>query len=1049
MVRASHNADNPRDEKSGTLQIWLFGGFRVSVSIQPVRDDCWRLRKAASLVKLLALAPGHWLHREQVMSLLWPTLDSPSALNNLHHALYVARRVLAPAPGVTPSYLSLRGERLELCPSGQLWVDVEVFEEIAARARRGREPGAYRAALELYAGELLPEDRYEDWAEERRTALRTLYLRLLGEVAGLHEADGDLRAATDALQKIVVHEPAHEAAHAGLMRLYALAGQRYQALRQYEQLEGNLERELGAAPEAASRHLYKEILAGRVPSSKSARRSSRRPDAPEHNLTISLTNFIGREHEISETKHTLGRTRLLTLTGAGGVGKTRLALEVAGDVADAYSDGVWLVELASLSEPQLVPQAVARVLGVREQPNCPIVETLANWLRTRELLLVLDNCEHLAEEAARLIVTLLNSCPGLRILVSSREVLGIAGEVNWVVPPLSVPDPNRPMLLEEASENEAVRLFVDRARYRQPDFKLTEDNARAVGEICSRLDGVPLAVELATARVGVLSVEQISARLNDSLSLLTGGSRTAAPRQQNLRATLDWSHDLLDRPERILFQRLSVFAGGWTLEAAETVAVGGDIERQEVLDLLTRLVYKSLVVAEATEEGTLRYRMLEPVREYSREGLEGDGDVGDIRRRHALFFLALAEEAKPRINGADRDLWRVYLETQHDNLRAALRWAMESEDSRTALGVANAIFWFWFHRSYWKEGRGWLEEALGLPEASAPTAEKAEALAGVGILAWLQGDHDVARSRLEESVALCRDLDYRYGLVHPLHFLSMEMLGRGDTTAARSMAEESVEIAREGGEGFDLAIVLANLGLAAHTQNDYAVARSVLEECIETCREIGDNWLLSLPFRHLGYMELRDGNYERATALFKDGLSALRDVKEKWFVARAVETLAISAAMQNDCLRAARLFGAGETLREAVGASVQEFYRPDYDRGITVAREDLGKEAWEDARAQGRTMTLEEAIEYALSDEEISPTPAHPTSSEAEDIPLSPRELEVALLVAGGSTNGQIARELVISARTVENHVSKVLRKLGFHSRTQVACWVMEHQRLP
>jgi tetratricopeptide (TPR) repeat protein len=523
--------------------------------------------------------------------------------------------------------------------------------------------------------------------------------------------------------------------------------------------------------------------------------------------------------------------------------------------------------------------------------------------------------------------------------------------------------------VERLTHYEAVRLFVERAQAVKADFSVTNDNAPAVAEICYRLDGLPLAIELAAARIKVLSPQKILGRLGNRLKLLTGGARDLPERQRTLRSAIEWSYGLLEEREKVLFGRLSVFAGGRTLEAIEAICdAKGDLP-VDVLDGLSSLVDESLLKQEEGVGGESSFYMLETIREYAREKLEESGEAEELRWLHAQYFLALAEEAKPRINEAERDLWRSRLETEHGNLRAALRWAMDTEDSSTALRLADAIFWFWFHRGYWKEGRGWLEEALGLPGASMPTAERAEALAGVGILAWLQGDHDVARSRLEESVALCRNLQYRSGLVQPLQFLSMEMLGRGDTMAARSMAEESVEIARAGDSGFDLAIVLANLGLAAHTQNDYAVARSVLRECIEICREIGDNWLLSLPYRHLGYMELREGNYEQATALFKEGLSTLRDVKEKWFVARAVESLAISSAMQGDYARAGRLFGAGETLREAVGASVQAFYRPDYDRGIVAAREGTDKAAWEDARAQGRAMTLDEAVSYALEEE--------------------------------------------------------------------------------
>ena len=693
-------------------------------------------------------------------------------------------------------------------------------------------------------------------------------------------------------------------------------------------------------------------------------------DVYRNNLPPQPTSLIGREKEVSEVCERLSRpdVKLLTLTGAGGTGKTRLGLQAAAELTQHFEDGVYFVSLAAIRDPQLVVGAVAGTLGVKEAGGQPLLVSLEDYLREKHILLMVDNFEHLLEAAPK-VTELLSAAPNLKVLATSRIPLRLYGENEYSVPPLALPDPEQPLPVERLTHYEAVRLFVERAQAAKADFSLTNENAPAVAEICYRLDGLPLAIELAAASIKLLTPQAMLGRLGDRLKLLTGGARDLPERQRTLRSTIEWSYGLLGEGEKVLFARLSVFAGGRTLEAIEAICnAEGDVP-MDVLDALESLVDKSLLRQEEGVRGEPRFYMLETIHEYAREKLQESGEAEELRRLHAQYFLSLAEEAKPRINEVERDLWRSRLEAEHGNLRAALRWAMDSEDSSTALRLADAIFWFWFHRGYWKEGRGWLEEALGLPGASTPTAERAEALTDVGILAWLQGDHDVARSRLEESVTLCRNLQYRYGLVHSLHFLSMEMLGRGDTTAARSMAEESVEIARTGEGGFDLAIVLANLGLAAHTQNDYAVARSVLRECIEVCRNIGDNWLLSLPYRHLGYMELRNGNYEQAMALFKEGLSALSDVKEKWFIARAVETLAISSAMQGDYVRAARLFGAGETLREAVGASVQEFYRPDYDRGLVAAREGIDKAAWEEARAQGRAMTLDEAVSYALEEE--------------------------------------------------------------------------------
>ena len=418
----------------------------------------------------------------------------------------------------------------------------------------------------------------------------------------------------------------------------------------------------------------------------SSRRTPQYSSTPQHNLPAPRSSFVGREREIEEVKRELAMTRLLTLTGVGGSGKTRLALEVARDLVEAYPDGTWLVQLAPLSEEVLVPKAVAEALKVPERPGEPLSDTLSEALRDRQLLLILDNCEHLLEATARLVDLLLDSCPRLRILATSREGLGVEGEIRWVVPSLSVPEQGRRTLSsEELEAYESVRLFVERARGRDPSLSLSPHNARAVAEICKRLEGIPLAIELAAARVGTLSLEQIAQRLEDSLKLLRGGSKTQMAKQRTLRGALDWSYELLSEDEKKLFKRLSVFAGGWTLEAAEAVGVGGGVEEDNILDLLSGLVEKSLVVARERQESGVRYRMLEPVRQYAREKLEEHGEGEEARLRHATFFLTLAKEAEPRLQGPEDTMWLERLESEHDNMRAALSWALESEEAELAL----------------------------------------------------------------------------------------------------------------------------------------------------------------------------------------------------------------------------------------------------------------------------------------------------------------------------------------------------------------------------
>src|SRR5215204_1299184 len=586
-------------KQSGAVRIGLLGGFSVTVGERKVDESAWRLRKAASLIKLLALAPGHRLHRERVMDLLWPESGKKAASNNLRQTLHVARRTLHPDPEIASGYLSVSGEQLLMCPHGQLWIDVEAFEEAADTARRSKDPAAYRVAIELYSGELLPEDRYEEWAESRRQELRQTFLSLTVELARLYEerrAEEDLAQAVQTLQRVLVEELTNEEAHVGLMRLYALSGRSEEALRQYVRLSEALSSGLCVEPSASTRAFREEIAAGRFPGDPTQAAGSPTEQtagggAQAHNLPAQRTSFVGREREMLELKR----------------------------------------QLAPLSEEALVPQAVAKAVNAPEQPGRELTEALVDALRQKKLLMVLDNCEHLIEAAAQLADAILSSCPHLRVVATSREALSLEGELVWRVDPLSVPsaDPDAhrtPVATGALERYGAVRLFVERAKLRSPHFELAEENAGAVTQICRRLEGMPLAIELAAARVRALSLEQIAQRLEDSLRLLRGDSRSAPQRQRTLRATLEWSHNLLSAEEQMLLRRLSVFAGGWTLEAAEeAMGTNEDVGEEDVLELISKLVDKSLVVAEVSARGVERYRLLEPVRQYARERLEESG----------------------------------------------------------------------------------------------------------------------------------------------------------------------------------------------------------------------------------------------------------------------------------------------------------------------------------------------------------------------------------------------------------------------------------------
>lgn len=1055
-ARPATRLRSSRTGQPEAVRLELLGGFRVAVGSRTVGEEEWRLRKAGSLVKLLALARGHRLHREQVLDLLWPELSPEAAANNLHRTLHFARRVLEPAPATAVSrYLSLRGELLALCPGGQLRVDAEAFESAAAAARRSREPAAYRAAVELYAGDLLPEDRYEQWAENRRRELRTVYLTLLVELAALYEDREEPGPAIETLQKAVATEHTHEEAHARLVRLYAASGHEQEALRQYRRLRQALAEEPDREPGAASRRLYEEVLAGRIPRSASApsghpAEERRGAAGAQHNLPNPCSSFVGREREMAEVRRTLATSGLLTLTGTGGCGKTRLALEVAKDLAGAYPDGVWLVELASLSDPALVPQAVASALGVREQPGRSMTGTLANHLASRRPLLVLDNCEHLIDACARLAGALLSSCEHLRILATSREILGVAGETNLPVLPLAVPDAEHSVPVEELTRCEAARLFVDRARSRRPGFTLNPQNVRAVARVCRKLDGVPLAIELAAARVTALAVEQVAARLENALELLNSGNRTAERRHQTLRATLEWSHRLLSERERELFGLLSIFAGGWGLEAAEAVVARSGLRENEVLDLLSALVDKSLVLAEASPGAgeILRYRMLEPVRQYARERLWESGEEERAGAAHASYYLSLAETAEPELLGPRPVAWLERLETEHGNLRAALGWFLDESPASggragTGLRLAAALGRFW--NTYGPgEGRGWLERGLARSDA-APSPLRARALRQAGFIAIFQGDPR-ALALLEKALTLSRELGDESELAISISSLGHAVAHAGDHERLRALREEAGTLLRSPLKRPARAHLLLFLAVAAMSQGDPERATARTNEALFLFRELEDIRHVAMSLGVAGISALEQGNPGRAERLFEEDLGLLRELRDKTGIVYGLLGMAGVAALRDHPARASRLWGASEILRETFGLPLTPMVRDhyDYEGYLAAARAGLDEASFEAAWSEGRAMSPEQALEYALGAEEPAPPAPEAPPAERSLHPLTPRQREVAFLVARGLTNRQVAAELSLSEHTVATHVRGILRKLGLRSRTELAAWVTE-----
>jgi predicted ATPase/DNA-binding CsgD family transcriptional regulator len=779
-----------------------------------------------------------------------------------------------------------------------------------------------------------------------------------------------------------------------------------------------------------------------------------------------LTSFLGRDSEVQELGRLLHEVRLLTLTGVGGVGKTRLAAVVAHESAEQFGDGVWFVELAPLTDPALVVGGVARALGVLETPGRTQLDAILAALRTRQALLVLDNCEHVLAAAAELVERLLGECARLTILATSRAALNLAGEQVWRVPPLS-------WTAEGPRASAAVRLFVDRARAVLPSFDSTSTNGEALTAICQRLDGIPLAIELAAARASTLTVHQIAERLDDRFRLLTASTRSAPSRQQTLRATVDWSYLLLDEAERRVLRRLSVFAGGWSLDAAE--AVCQDID---VLDRLLHLVDRSMVQADVSASEA-RYHLLETLRQYALEKLAEDEEIADARQRHAEYFVSRAEHVGPELVGRDQAMWLRRLDPDHENFHVALVWYRE-RDPQAGLRLALGVWPWWRLRGYMREGRQWLEELLGA--ASENSAMRAAALHAIGELALRQGDLLAARAVFEASLELYRVLGDVHGEASTLERLGLSLAQRGGFDEGRVLIEaglsrfrrlgdaratgwtlsslgmlsmtagnsdlgqtyldEALELLRGAGDQFTLGYTLGIIGQAARGRREYEVAVARLQESIASFNAIGDRPFVGWNLANLGDVYRLQGDFARARATLSEALLLLRDVGSGRHVCSTLVACAALEINEGFLSRGVTLSVAAMVNYPALRSSLMPDELADWDGLVQMARRQLGDDAFGEAWALGEGLALEQAIALAVE------RPARTVAQKPSDplACLSPRQHEVALLVARGLSNKEVAAELVLSERTVEAHVTHTLNKLGVRSRAQLAVLAAQYK---
>ena len=1012
---------------SPRLVLQFLGIPQINLDNSPITTD---RRKAVALLAYLAINRGKHT-REFLSGLFWSEYEQAKAFSNLRRTIWELHQVLG------EEWLLADRETVELNPGAEIDLDLASFLDLLTRSRQSSDP-AYRIPLltkaaALYRNHFLTgfslKDSYpfNEWAyavsEELRHQLAEVLARLAEDYCALDQAEKAIPHA----RRLISLEPLNESAHRQLMEVYLQAGQPGAALKQYQTCEQILRKELNLDPQPETRALYKKIRKGEIKPVKVEKQIE--TITPKHNLPPQLSTFIGREKETDEVANLLAKHRLVTLAGVGGIGKTRLSLWVGQRVLNDYPDGVWFVALDSLSDPALVPQTVASVFEIRERPDRPIIEILMNVLRERTALLILDNCEHLLDSCAQLITSLLTNCPNLKFLATSREILNMKGEATYYLPSLSVPEDNE-LLTEKLIENESIRLFTERAKLAHSSFQLTKENAQTVVKICRRIDGIPLAIELAAVRVSILQAKEILKQLNDSFVLLASDSRGVLARHETLQASMDWSWGLLTKAEQIFLQRLSVFAGGWTLESAQAVCDGN------VLSLTNALVKKSLIVVDQKTEHETRYRFHEIVRQYMIERLMESGEEENIRNRHLKYFLQISEQAETALIGPTQMEWYIYLNDERENIRTALGWADEI-DVEAGMYILGRLHRFWEMYDS-QEGSYWLSKFLHKPESHVYPKARANALLVHGwILVDLQ-QFNVALSSAQESLELYRALGDQQGEVDGLLQLTWETSNIAEKMTLCQQAlilakelddiprqadglwrlgwldqenrfiywEKAIALARPIRNWRGLAVGLSTMGYFLVLNGNIESGEKYLDESVKLCQEINmhplPEGLLSAygqiallrgdfekarayfqedaqlgvesgnrqhylwPRAHLGYVALHEGSWTEACDIFEETAQEFQKDKYTIGVVFTLEGIAEAFVAIHKPQHAARIIGWADATREKIEDTRPPLEQADVDKIIAACVAKMGEVAFSDAYDEGQKMTLDEAVAYAL-----------------------------------------------------------------------------------